>query len=489
MSEENKLDELRTELDESSEEAVPEEVQTSESESDGEAETIEFDETASADALVEISAMGEEIEPILAEEISEEAVSEEVLNGESESDEELEAIGFDETASADALVEINAMGEEIEPILAEEISEEAVQTSESELDEELEAIGIDETVSADAPVEISAMGEEIIPILAEEIAEEVVSEEVLNGERESDEELEAIGFDETASADALVEISAMGEEIEPILAEEIAEEVVSEEVLNGESESDEELEAIGFDETVSADALVEISAMGEEIEPVLAGEISEEAVSEEVLNGESESDEELEAIGIDETPSTELSLEDEITAAREEIKPAIESLLFVAEEPLPFKSLCKLLGEVSEDDVRAALDELLVDYDARKSGLEIREIGGGWRISTRPQNHDFIRKYLKSRPSARLSLPALETLAVIAYKQPITIPEILEIRGVTSSSAIKTLLEKRLIVTKGRKETVGRPMLYGTSKEFLIQFGLKDLTELPSIEDFEDLAQ
>jgi segregation and condensation protein B len=136
-----------------------------------------------------------------------------------------------------------------------------------------------------------------------------------------------------------------------------------------------------------------------------------------------------------------------------------------------------------------ALEELLADYDARKSGLEIREIGGGWRISTRPQNHDFIRKYLKSRPSARLSLPALETLAVIAYKQPITIPEILEIRGVTSSSAIKTLLEKRLIVTKGRKETVGRPMLYGTSKEFLIQFGLKDLTELPSIEDFEDLAQ
>jgi segregation and condensation protein B len=139
--------------------------------------------------------------------------------------------------------------------------------------------------------------------------------------------------------------------------------------------------------------------------------------------------------------------------------------------------------------VRGALDELGADYEARRSGLEIREIAGGWRISTRPQNHDFIRKYLKSRPSARLSLPALETLAVIAYKQPITIPEILEIRGVTSSSAIKTLLEKRLIVTKGRKETVGRPMLYGTSKEFLIQFGLKDLTELPSIEDFEDLAQ
>ncbi|MFN0087547.1 MAG: SMC-Scp complex subunit ScpB [Blastocatellia bacterium] len=178
-----------------------------------------------------------------------------------------------------------------------------------------------------------------------------------------------------------------------------------------------------------------------------------------------------------------------ITASREELKPAIESILFVADDPLPLKQLCRILGDVGEEDVRAAIDELVAEYEARNSGLEFREIAGGWRISTRPQNHEFIRKYLKSRPTARLSLPALETLSVIAYKQPITIPEILEIRGVTSSSAIKTLLEKRLIVTRGRKETVGRPMLYGTSREFLIQFGLKDLSELPGIEDFEDLAQ
>lgn len=181
--------------------------------------------------------------------------------------------------------------------------------------------------------------------------------------------------------------------------------------------------------------------------------------------------------------------DDEISATRDELKPVIEALLFVADEPLPFKQLCKILGDVPEEDVMWALSELVVDYEKRGSGLEAREIAGGWRISTRPQYYEFIRKYLKSRPSARLSLPALETLAVIAYKQPITIPEILEIRGVTSSSAVKTLLEKRLIVTKGRKETVGRPMMYGTSKEFLIQFGLKDLSELPSIEDFEDFAQ
>ena len=180
--------------------------------------------------------------------------------------------------------------------------------------------------------------------------------------------------------------------------------------------------------------------------------------------------------------------EAEITATRAELKPAIEALLFVSDEPLPFKQLNKILGEVPEADVRAALEDLIAEYEARQGGLEIREIAGGWRISTRPQYHEFIRKYLRSKPSARLSLAALETLAVIAYKQPVTIPEILEIRGVSSSSAIRTLLEKRLIVTKGRKETVGRPMMYGTSKEFLLQFGLKDLSELPGIEDFEDLA-
>ncbi|MFN0109057.1 MAG: SMC-Scp complex subunit ScpB [Blastocatellia bacterium] len=200
-------------------------------------------------------------------------------------------------------------------------------------------------------------------------------------------------------------------------------------------------------------------------------------------------DEELTASEEEPAAEHDDSSEEAITATREELKPVIESLLFVADEPLPFKQLCKVLGDVPEEDVQVALEELAAELENRNSGLEIREIAGGWRFSTRPQNHEFIRKYLKSRPSARLSLPALETLAVIAYKQPITVPEILEIRGVTSSSAIKTLLEKRLIVTKGRKETVGRPMMYGTSKEFLIQFGLKDLNELPSFEDFEDLVQ
>lgn len=165
----------------------------------------------------------------------------------------------------------------------------------------------------------------------------------------------------------------------------------------------------------------------------------------------------------------------------------IESLVFVSEDPLPVKTLAEVLGE-DRGWVTTAVEELAKEFNERNGGLMLREVAGGWQFATRPEHHEHIRAYLKSRPSAKLSLAALETLAVIAYKQPITVPEILEIRGVQSSSAIKTLLDKRLIVAKGRKETVGRPMMYGTSKEFLMQFGLKDLTELPSIEDFEDLA-
>lgn len=170
-----------------------------------------------------------------------------------------------------------------------------------------------------------------------------------------------------------------------------------------------------------------------------------------------------------------------------EIISIVEALIFVADEPLTVKILAEVLGE-DRETVQAAVEELKSEYEQRESGLLVREIAGGWQISTRAEFHEEIRRFLKTRPSAKLSLPALETLAVIAYKQPVTVPEILEIRGVQSASAIKTLLDKRLIVVRGRKETVGRPMQYGTSKDFLIQFGLKDLSELPNVEDFEDLA-
>ncbi|MFL6213992.1 MAG: SMC-Scp complex subunit ScpB [Blastocatellia bacterium] len=171
----------------------------------------------------------------------------------------------------------------------------------------------------------------------------------------------------------------------------------------------------------------------------------------------------------------------------EELQPIIESLIFVSEEPITVKQLAALLEGESKADVEAAAEALVEEFNARTSGLEIRRLANGYQIRTRPEYSEYVRRYLKSQPSARLSLAALETLAVIAYKQPITIPEILEIRGVTSTSAIKTLLDRRLIIAKGHKQVVGRPMMYGTSEDFLIQFGLNDLSELPNLEDFEDL--
>jgi len=171
----------------------------------------------------------------------------------------------------------------------------------------------------------------------------------------------------------------------------------------------------------------------------------------------------------------------------DELKPIIEALIYVSEEPITTKQLAAILEGESIEGIQNAADQLADEFNARGSGLEIRNLAGGYRITTRPEFSEYVRRYLKSQPSARLSLAALETLAVIAYKQPITIPEILEIRGVTSTSAIKTLLDRRLIVARGHKQVVGRPMLYGTSKEFLIHFGLNDLSELPNLEDFEDL--
>jgi segregation and condensation protein B len=194
--------------------------------------------------------------------------------------------------------------------------------------------------------------------------------------------------------------------------------------------------------------------------------------------------------GQEETASSSSSDEEEATPAvrgMAELMAIVEALIFVSEEPLSAKAIADVLKE-DRGWVEMAVEELAKEFNSRQSGLQLREVAGGWQIATRAEYHEYVRAFLKSRPSAKLSLAALETLAVIAYKQPVTVPEILEIRGVQSSSAIKTLLDKRLIVAKGRKETIGRPMLYGTSKEFLLQFGLKDLTELPSIEDFEDLA-
>ena len=165
----------------------------------------------------------------------------------------------------------------------------------------------------------------------------------------------------------------------------------------------------------------------------------------------------------------------------------IEALIFVSDEPLSVKTIADVLKD-DKQVIGEAVVALAEEFNGRNGGLQLREVAGGWQFATRPEYHEHVRAFLKTRPSAKLTIASLETLAVIAYRQPVTVPEILEIRGVQSPSSIKTLLDKKLIVAKGRKETVGRPMMYGTSKEFLLQFGLKDLSELPSVEDFHDLS-
>ncbi len=165
----------------------------------------------------------------------------------------------------------------------------------------------------------------------------------------------------------------------------------------------------------------------------------------------------------------------------------LEALIFVSDEPLSVKTMADVLKE-DKEVIREAVQSLAQEFNERNGGLQLREVAGGWQFATRPEYHEHVRAFLKTRPSAKLTIASLETLAVIAYRQPVTVPEILEIRGVQSPSSIKTLLDKKLIVAKGRKETVGRPMMYGTSKDFLLQFGLNDLSELPSVEDFQDLS-
>ena len=215
----------------------------------------------------------------------------------------------------------------------------------------------------------------------------------------------------------------------------------------------------------------------------------EEVPDEAALN--EEASRELDAMVAAESPSAGTEESDEpgtyTVQNAAERSAIIEALIFVSEEPLSVKTMAAVLREDSEV-IEGAVAELAKEFNGRNSGLQLREVAGGWQFATRPEYHEHVRAYLKSRPSAKLSIASLETLAVIAYKQPVTVPEILEIRGVQSPSSIKTLLDKKLIVAKGRKETVGRPMMYGTSKDFLIQFGLKDLGELPSMEDFQDLS-
>jgi segregation and condensation protein B len=168
------------------------------------------------------------------------------------------------------------------------------------------------------------------------------------------------------------------------------------------------------------------------------------------------------------------------------LKPIVEALIFASPEPLTPKTLYKLLEQEPREDVEAALAALQADYE-RPGGLQIVEVAGGYQIVTRPDLHEWVRKLFHERTTQKLSVQALETLAVIAYKQPVTAPEIAEIRGVSSSGGVlSTLVERHMIKTVGRKQVVGRPFMYATTREFLDRFGLNDISDLPKVEEMSD---
>jgi segregation and condensation protein B len=172
------------------------------------------------------------------------------------------------------------------------------------------------------------------------------------------------------------------------------------------------------------------------------------------------------------------------------LKAILEGILYVAPEPVTVEQILRVLDGEPRDRVKAKLAELTADYEGATHGIHLRAVAGGYKFATKPEHHEILRKFVKSlKPLMRLSKPALETLAVIAYRQPVTIPEIHEIRGVDSAGVIHTLMERKLVVPAGRKNVIGRPVLYRTTRDFLVHFGLKDVSELPSLREFEEMAR
>src|SRR5712664_648087 len=172
-----------------------------------------------------------------------------------------------------------------------------------------------------------------------------------------------------------------------------------------------------------------------------------------------------------------------------QLKAILEAIVYITDEPLSAQQMAAAL-ERPIDVVQRLLNELVEEFAKTEHGLSIREVAGGYKMATKAEHHEAVRAFVKKlTPPLKLSLPALETLAVIAYKQPVTTPEIMDIRGVQGASVLKTLLDRKLIAESGRKNVVGKPILYKTTKEFLVQFGLKDLSELPTLKEFEELGR
>jgi segregation and condensation protein B len=189
-------------------------------------------------------------------------------------------------------------------------------------------------------------------------------------------------------------------------------------------------------------------------------------------------------------PRTEFENEaDPVAAEDARLRAVLEAIVYVTEDPITVAQAATALGQTPER-IRSLLEQLVVEFDKPEHGLAVKEVAGGYKMATKAEHHDAVRNFVKSiKPPLKLSLPALETLAVIAYKQPVTAPEIMEIRGVQGAGVLKTLLDRKLIAAAGRKNVIGKPILYKTTKDFLIQFGLKDLSELPSLKEFEEIRR
>jgi segregation and condensation protein B len=179
----------------------------------------------------------------------------------------------------------------------------------------------------------------------------------------------------------------------------------------------------------------------------------------------------------------------QLTEDDTQLQAILEAIVYITDEPLTAQQIAAAI-EQPIDKIKRLLDQLVADYGKPEHGLSIREVAGGYKMATKAEHHEAVRAFVKKlTPPMKLSLPALETLAVIAYKQPVTTPEIMEIRGVQGAGVLKTLLDRKLIAEAGRKDVVGRPLTYKTTKEFLVQFGLKDLKELPTLKEFEELGR
>jgi segregation and condensation protein B len=214
----------------------------------------------------------------------------------------------------------------------------------------------------------------------------------------------------------------------------------------------------------------------EEVEQAPEGAVEEAAELAEVMD--TQTFESLPEASVPEADATEASL-----------KAIVEAAVYVADEPLTAAQIAAAF-EQPLDRVQAVLDRLVEEYAAPDRGLAVREIAGGYKMSTKPEHHEAMRRFVKRlQPPLKLSMAALETLAVIAYKQPITAPEIMEIRGVQGAGVLKTLLDRKLIATAGRKNVLGKPITYKTTREFLVQFGLNSLSELPTLKEFEELGR